>query len=96
MNHSHPDFRPQYIHILPLAEIISLVYRKGITTVYVQKIWKELVQEFGNEIEVLIYVPLEEISKGRSKLAEVISSFRNNTLKIQPGAGGKYGKIILD
>lgn len=92
----HPDFRPHYIHILPLAEIISLVYGKGITTVFVQKIWKEMVQEFGSEIEVLIYAPLEEISKTNSKLADTIGSFRNKTLKIQPGAGGMYGKIILD
>jgi len=92
----HPDFRPQYIHILPLAEIISLVYGKGVTTVFVQNIWKQLVQEFGSEIGVLIYAPLEEISKNDSKLAEVIGSFRENTLNIQPGAGGHYGQIVLD
>lgn len=92
----HPDFRPQYIHILPLAEIISLVYGKGITTVFVQKIWKELVQEFESEIGVLIYAPLENISKTDSKLAEIIGSFRDNTLKIQPGAGGMYGKILIE
>jgi uncharacterized protein (TIGR00375 family) len=92
----HPEFRPQYIHILPLAEIISLVYGKGITTVFVQKIWKELVQTFGSEIEVLIYAPLDEIARTESKLADVIKSFRENTLKIQPGAGGHYGEIVLD
>ena len=91
----HPEFRPKYTHILPLAEIISLVYGKGITTVFVQKIWKELIQTFGSEIGALIYAPLDEISKTDSKLAEVIGSFRDNTLKIQPGAGGMYGKIIL-
>lgn len=92
----HPDFRPQYTHILPLAEIISIVYGKGVTTVFVQNIWKQLVQEFGSEIGVLIYAPLDEILKTDSKLAEVIGLFRDNTLKIQPGAGGMYGKIILD
>lgn len=92
----HPEFRPQYTHIIPLAEIISLVYGKGITTVFVQKIWKELVQKFGSEIGALIYAPLEEVSKTDSKLAEVIKSFRENTLNIQPGAGGYYGKILLD
>jgi len=92
----HPEFRPQYTHIIPLAEIISLVHGKGITTVFVQKIWKELVQTFGSEIGVLIYTPISEISKTNSKLADVIRSFRDNTLKIQPGAGGMYGKILLD
>ncbi|MGZ7044224.1 MAG: phosphotransferase, partial [Methanobacterium sp.] len=76
--------------------IISLIYGKGITTIFVQDIWKHLVMEFGSEIEVLIYASLEEISKINSKLAEVIGSLRDNTLKIQPGAGGMYGKILLD
>lgn len=92
----HPEFRPQYTHIIPLAEIISLVYGKGITTVFVQKIWKELVQTFGSEIEVLIYAPLDEVAGVESKLADVIRSFRENTLNIRPGAGGHYGKIVLD
>jgi uncharacterized protein (TIGR00375 family) len=92
----HPEFRPQYTHILPLAEIISLVHGKGITTVFVQKIWKELVQTFGSEIEVLIYAPLDEIARTESKLADVINSFRKNTLNIQPGSGGHYGQIVLD
>lgn len=92
----YPDFRPDYVHILPLAEIISLVYRKGITTVFVQNIWKDLVEEFGSEIGILIYASLKEISRTDSKLANVIGSFRDNTLKIQPGAGGIYGKILLD
>jgi uncharacterized protein (TIGR00375 family) len=92
----HPEFRPQYTHILPLAEIISLVHGKGITTVYVQKIWKEMVQTFGSEIEVLIYAPLDKIARTEPKLAEVIKSFRENTLNIQSGSGGHYGQIILD
>ena len=92
----HPSFRPEYVHILPLAEIISLVYGKGITTVFVQKIWKELVQKFGSEIGCLIHAPIKEVEKTNSKLADVIKSFRENTLKIQPGAGGHYGEIILD
>lgn len=92
----HPDFRPDYTPILPLAEIISLIYGKGLTTVFVQKIWKQMVSQFGSEIAVLIYTPLEEISKIDSKLADVIASFRYNTLKIQPGRGGMYGKILLE
>lgn len=92
----HPQFRGEYVHILPLAEIISLVYGKRITTVFVQKIWKELVQKFGSEIGCLIYAPIADVEEIDSKLADVIGSFRDNTLKIQPGAGGMYGKILLD
>jgi len=92
----HPPHRPPYIHVLPLAEIISLVYGKGVTTVFVQKIWKELVERFGSEIEVLIYAPLKDIEKIDPKIAQVLKSFREKTLKIVPGGGGKYGEIIFE
>lgn len=91
----HPPHRPPYIHILPLAEILSLIYDKGVTTVFVQKIWKRLVEKFGNEINVLIYASLEEIDAVDSQLTPVITSFRDNTLQIRPGGGGKYGEILL-
>ncbi|MBM4240744.1 MAG: TIGR00375 family protein [Euryarchaeota archaeon] len=92
----HPPHRPPYIHILPLAEIISLVYGKGVTTVFIQNIWKELVQKFKSEINVLIYASLNEIEEIDQKLAEVIRSFRNKTLYMVPGGGGRYGKILFE
>ncbi len=92
----HPQHRPPYIHILPLAEILSLIYDKGVTTVFVQKIWKQLVQKFGNEINVLIYASLEELEKIDSQLNPVIKAFRDNSLQIRPGGGGKYGKILFE
>lgn len=92
----HPPERPPYIHILPLAEIISSTYSKGVTTVFVQKIWKELVYRFGNEINVLIHTPLEEIEAVDPKLSKVIKAFRTNTLHIEAGGGGKYGEIMFE
>ncbi|AEG19276.1 TIGR00375 family protein [Methanobacterium paludis] len=92
----HPQHRPPYIHILPLAEIISLTYSKGVTTVFVQKIWKEMVHKFGNEINVLIHAPLEEIEEVDPKLKIVINAFRTGTLHIESGGGGKYGEIMLE
>jgi uncharacterized protein (TIGR00375 family) len=92
----HPDHRPQYIQLLPLAEIISLIYAKGVTTVFVQKIWKSLVQKFGNEINVLIYVSLDDLKDLDQLLTPIIKAFRDNSLHIMPGGGGKYGKILLE
>jgi uncharacterized protein (TIGR00375 family) len=91
----HPLHRPPYIHILPLAEIISITHGKGVTTVFVQKIWKEMIDKFKDEITALIHAPLKEVYGVDSKVADVIKAFRNNTLQIKPGGGGKYGEIIL-
>jgi uncharacterized protein (TIGR00375 family) len=92
----HPFHRPPYIHILPLAEIISLTYSKGVTTVFVQKIWRELIQRFGDEISVLISAPMEELREIDSKLSRRIEAFRNKTLQIKVGGGGKYGEIVFE
>ena len=91
----HPDFRPEYVHLMPLAEIISSVYGKGVTTKTVQGIWQKLIDNFKTEIDVLINVELEDIRKIDSDVSQAIESFRNNTIDIIPGGGGKYGKICF-
>ena len=53
-------------------------------------------QRFSDEISVLINAPLEDLQDIDPKLAPVIKSFRDGTLKMQPGGGGRYGEIILD
>jgi uncharacterized protein (TIGR00375 family) len=91
----HPPHRPPYIHILPLAEIISITHGKGVTTVFVQKIWKEMIHRFKDEITALIQSPIDEVYDVDPKVAGVINAFRNKTLEIKAGGGGKYGEIVL-
>ena len=90
----HPSFRPKYVHLMPLAEIISSVYGKGVTTKTVQGLWQKLIDNFKTEIDVLINVDLVEIKRIDSKIASAVESFRNNSVEIIPGGGGKYGEII--
>lgn len=91
----HPLHRPPYIHILPLAEIISITHGKGVTTVFVQKIWKEMINNFENEINALIHAPIKEVIAVDPKVAAVIESFRSGTLDINSGGGGRYGEIVV-
>jgi len=91
----HPSHRPPYIHILPLAEIISITHGKGVTTVFVQKIWKEMIHRFKDEITALIQSTMDEVYDVDPKVAAVIKAFRNKTLEIKAGGGGKYGEIVL-
>ena len=92
----HPDFRPKYVHLMPLAEIISAVYDKGVTTKFVQGIWQKLIDNFQTEINVLINVNLDEIKRIDSSVSVAIESFRNNTVNIVPGGGGKYGQLSFE
>ncbi|MGB4362707.1 MAG: TIGR00375 family protein [Methanothermobacter tenebrarum] len=89
----HPSHRPPYIHIMPLAEIISMKHGKGVTTRYVQRIWGKLVEEFGNEIRALLDAPLDKIREVDGETALAIRAFRNGSLVIIPGGGGRYGEI---
>ena len=91
----HPPFRPKYVHLMPLAEIISSVHSKGVTTKFVQAIWQKLIDSFETEINVLINVGLEDIKKIDSDVGLAIESFRNNTIDIVPGGGGQYGQILF-
>ena len=92
----HPSHRPPYVHLMPLAEIISMIYDKGITTKTVQGVWQKLIDAYGPEIDVLINTPFEDISKIDDKVALGIEGFRNKTLNVVPGGGGKYGEISFN
>lgn len=92
----HPDFRPPYIHLMPLAELISTVYDKGVTTKTVQNIWQKLIDNFGNEINVLINADFKDLNEIDLNVSKAIKAFRDNTIDIVPGGGGKYGEIKFD
>lgn len=92
----HPDFRPPYVHLMPLAELISTVYDKGVTTKTVQGIWQKLIDNFGNEINVLTESEISDIEKIDSKVSNAIDAFRKHTIEITPGGGGKYGEINFE
>lgn len=89
----HPHNRPDYHYILPLAELLSTIYSKGITTKYVQSRYNNLIATLGDEISILLDVPLEEIYEIDKDLSGIINSYRNNSLKVIAGCGGKYGQV---
>jgi uncharacterized protein (TIGR00375 family) len=90
----HPDHRPPYLHIIPLAEIIALALgHKSATTAGVQRRWNELI-EGRTEIEVLVEANLATL-KTEPKIIKAIEAFRSGKVVVTPGGGGKYGEIRL-
>ena len=91
-----PKDRPPYLHLAPLAEIISIVTGKGVETKTVKTIWERILREFGSEINVLVDAPIESIAQLiGDDIAKAIWALRNEKLIIIPGGGGKYGEIKL-
>ena len=93
----HPDHRPPYVHLIPLAEIITkAIGQQNPFTQTVSKRWDELVTAFGNEINVLIDSNIEDIAKVTvPAVTEAIKAFREKRVIIRPGGGGQYGIIEL-
>jgi uncharacterized protein (TIGR00375 family) len=90
----HPPHRPPYLRIAPLAEVISLALHKDPHDARVREPWERLVEKFGNEIAVLVDVPLGEIEKlAGEKTTKTIKAFRAQEIRITPGGGGKYGQL---
>jgi uncharacterized protein (TIGR00375 family) len=93
----HPEHRPPYVHLIPLAEIIAMaIGQRTPFTKMVAKRWEELVSAFGSEINVLLDANLEDIMKTTSPaIAEGIQAFREDKVCVIPGGGGRYGTIKL-
>jgi uncharacterized protein (TIGR00375 family) len=93
----HPTHRPEYIHLIPLTEIIAkAIGQRTPFTQTVSKRWNELISEFGSEIKILIDTDIKDISKITvPAITEAIQAFREKKVIIKPGGGGEYGTIEL-
>jgi uncharacterized protein (TIGR00375 family) len=83
----HPAWRPPYHYQIPL-EFIPEVGEKTL---------KRLIQHFGNEMNILHRVGMEELSDVvGEKIAKNIIAGREGNLNIKPGGGGHYGRVVND
>jgi PHP family Zn ribbon phosphoesterase len=93
---SHPTFRPEYLHLLSLAEIIQLtINAKKVEDAPVQALWKNFVERFGNEINALVDVQVEELKEVDSAVGENVEAFRKGFVVYEPGGGGQYGMPFI-
>jgi len=91
----HPAHRPNYLRVAPLAEVIALALGQSDAHVPdIQEVWSKLVARFGNEIAVLIDVPVNDVAEvAGARVAAMVKAFREQQLKVVPGGGGKYGHL---
>ncbi|MFH8086755.1 MAG: endonuclease Q family protein [Candidatus Aenigmatarchaeota archaeon] len=84
--------------LLPLYEIISFAWGSG--ELYSKKVLEEhdkLIEKFGNELNVLLNVPKEELLKvTNEKIADAIIKVREGRVKYIPGYDGVYGSPVFD
>jgi len=93
-------FKPEgailFRRLIPLTEIIIALNGGAL---YGQKTWatyNPLIEKFGNEFNILMNVPEEELKKVvDEKLAAAIIDNRNGNIEVKPGYDGEYGKPML-
>jgi len=82
--------------IVPLVEIIAEIFSQTTpTSKIVNEEYQRLINYFGNEFEILLNVPIEEIIKISPKVGEGVKKIRRGEIKIIPGYDGEYGKVQI-
>ncbi len=81
----HPDHRPPYYYQVPLEFVPGIG----------EKTYEALIKTFGSEMGVLHKADEESLTRVAGKdLAKLIIKAREGTLKLAPGGGGIYGKVV--
>ncbi len=92
----HPDHRPPYLRLIPLAEIIAMAFGSTAISKNVQEEWTRMVAKFGSEVSVMLDTDLQCIAKvADQRVVEAVKAFREQRIIINPGGGGRYGTIEL-
>ncbi len=93
----NPDNRTPFKSMLPLYEIISTA--TGVNRLYSNPVIRKqnkLIDEFGNEFNVLLNTPKEDLLKiTNEKIADAIIKTREGDVKYIPGYDGVYGVPVF-
>jgi uncharacterized protein (TIGR00375 family) len=92
-----PESAIEFMHLLPLSEIIATVL--GADSPSIQKVWNiynPLVEKFGNEYTVLVDASKDALALvAGEEIAEAIIRVRQGQAKVVPGYDGVYGQLVI-
>jgi uncharacterized protein (TIGR00375 family) len=91
-----PEGALPFYSLIPLQEIIAQVMKVGVNSKAVNKQYFHLIENLGNEFEILMDIPLDAIERaGSPLLREAIHRMRSGNVNIVPGYDGEFGKIKI-
>lgn len=85
-----------YKSIVPLEEILSEVFNKGVKTKIVSETYETMISKIGSEFEILLDVDIEIIKKDFGEMiSEAIRRVREGEMIIEPGYDGEFGRVKI-
>jgi uncharacterized protein (TIGR00375 family) len=91
-----PENAIPFKSLIPLEEIIADALEQNVGTVEVEKQYKNLIEKFENEFNILLNVSKSDLEKVTlPEIAEGIIRAREGEVFIEPGYDGVYGKIKI-
>jgi uncharacterized protein (TIGR00375 family) len=82
--------------LVPLTEILSEAFERGVNTSAVKKEYMRLTNAAGSEFSILLDMTEEDLMKiAHPKVVEAIMKVRSGDISITPGFDGEFGKIKI-
>ena len=86
--------RPPFRNLVSLRQVLSESLGFGPDTKTVQKVYRNLISHFGNELATLVEAPVADIfAVADEKTAEGVARVRVGEVTIEPGYDGQYGTV---
>jgi len=95
-----PEDAQNFIHLLPLQELIALSMgiesEANLNSRRIWSVYEKLINSFGSEFKVLLNADAEEIARQSDpEIARLILRMREGQIRIIPGYDGVYGRLVL-
>jgi uncharacterized protein (TIGR00375 family) len=82
--------------LVPLTEILSEAFERGVNTAAVKKEYMRLTNAAGSEFSILLDMTEEDLMKiAHPRVVEAIMKVRSGDISITPGFDGEFGKIKI-
>ena len=92
-----PEEAKPFHKVLPLHELIVMLFDKGISSKGNWMIYDNLIEKFDNEFNILLNISKDDLLKEEvnTRLVDLIIKNRSGSIKVRPGYDGVYGEAIL-
>ncbi|NWF95274.1 MAG: phosphotransferase [Candidatus Thorarchaeota archaeon] len=89
-----PEHRPPYLHMPPLLEMMMTATDSTKTSKKLLREYETLVSKYGTETKILTGRYDSQLGEYSPRLAQLVRACRDGEVKLIPGGGGRYGKMV--